>query len=87
MRWDLYLKFLGGGDRWLAYDALAEGFSAHGRRLEMWQALTGAQVVETLEGVELTAAVVLPNLAASLKKRSGEEDDFYFFSERGGGRP
>ncbi|CAJ1431255.1 unnamed protein product [Effrenium voratum] len=75
--WDLYLKFLGGGDRWLAYDALAEGFSAHGRRLEMWQALTGVQVVETLEGVELTAAVVLPNL--EFKPGYGYETQIQYF--------
>ena len=34
--WDVYLKFLGGGDRWLAYEALADGFTAHGRRHDMW---------------------------------------------------
>ena len=60
--WDVYLKFLGGGDRWLAYEALADGFTAHGRRHDMWSQMTGDQVLETLEGVALTAEVILPNL-------------------------
>ena len=75
--WDLYLKFLGGGDRWLAYEALADGFTAHGRRHEMWSLLTGDQVVEMLVGVDLTADVILPNL--EFKPGYGYETQIQFF--------
>ena len=75
--WDLYLKFLGGGDRWLAYEALADGFTAHGRRHDMWSLLTGDQVVETLDGVALTADVLLPNL--EFKPGYGYETQIQFF--------
>eukprot|EP00931_Biecheleriopsis_adriatica_P043894 TRINITY_DN25083_c0_g1_i2.p1 TRINITY_DN25083_c0_g1~~TRINITY_DN25083_c0_g1_i2.p1 ORF type:complete len:1745 (-),score=392.72 TRINITY_DN25083_c0_g1_i2:9-5243(-) len=60
--WDIYLKYLGGGDRWLAYEALAEGFTVRGRRQDMWSTLTGEHVVEALEGASLTADMVADNL-------------------------
>lgn len=75
--WDVYLKFLGGGDRWLAYEALADGFTAHGRRHDMWSQMTGDQVLETLEGVALTADVILPNL--EFKPNYGYETQIQFF--------
>ena len=75
--WDVYLKFLGGGDRWLAYESLAAGFTAHGRRHDMWSVLTGDQVVETLEGVPLTSDVILPNL--EFKPGYGYETQIQFF--------
>eukprot|EP00435_Cladocopium_sp_Y103_P016038 s1298_g4.t1 len=75
--WDVYLKFLGGGDRWLAYEALADGFTAHGRRHDMWSQMTGDQVIETLEGVALTADVILPNL--EFKPNYGYETQIQFF--------
>ena len=75
--WDIYLKFLGGGDRWLAYEALADGFTAHGRRHDMWSVMTGDQVIETLEGVALTADVILPNL--EFKPNYGYETQIQFF--------
>jgi len=60
--WDVYLKYLGGGDRWLAYEALADGLSARGRRSDMWLQLTGEQTVDALEGVSLTPDIVIANL-------------------------
>lgn len=75
--WDVYLKFLGGGDRWLAYEALADGFTAHGRRQDMWSTITGDQVLETLDGVALTAEVILPNL--EFKPGYGYETQIQFF--------
>jgi len=60
--WDIYLKYLGGGDRWLAYEALAEGLTARGNRTDLWAPLTGAQIVDTLEGASLTPDVVVANL-------------------------
>lgn len=60
--WDVYLKYLGGGDRWLAYEALANGLSAGGRRTDIWLQLTGEQTVEALEGVSLTPDIVIANL-------------------------
>eukprot|EP00927_Polykrikos_kofoidii_P034464 TRINITY_DN29247_c0_g2_i1.p1 TRINITY_DN29247_c0_g2~~TRINITY_DN29247_c0_g2_i1.p1 ORF type:complete len:1797 (-),score=347.22 TRINITY_DN29247_c0_g2_i1:136-5526(-) len=60
--WDIYLKFLGSGDRWLAYEALAEGLTARGRRLDLWTKLTGEQVMEALEGAPLTPDVVIGNI-------------------------
>lgn len=60
--WDIYLKYLGGGDRWLAYEALAEGLTARGHRTDLWAPLTGAQIVDTLEGASLTSDVVVANL-------------------------
>ncbi|CAE8651177.1 unnamed protein product, partial [Polarella glacialis] len=62
MLWDIYLKYLGGGDRWVAYESLAAGFSARGKRQELWTSLTGEQIVETLEGVVLTPGIVIANL-------------------------
>ncbi|CAE8697355.1 unnamed protein product [Polarella glacialis] len=60
--WDIYLKYLGGGDRWVAYESLAAGFSARGKRQDLWTSLTGEQIVETLEGVVLTPGIVIANL-------------------------
>merc|ERR1712151_248602 len=60
--WDLYLKYFGGGDRWLAYEALVDGLTARGRRQDLWASLTGDQIVEILEGVNLTPDVVEANL-------------------------
>eukprot|EP00811_Abedinium_folium_P006192 NODE_156_length_3500_cov_6.162467.p1 GENE.NODE_156_length_3500_cov_6.162467~~NODE_156_length_3500_cov_6.162467.p1 ORF type:complete len:1024 (+),score=324.87 NODE_156_length_3500_cov_6.162467:351-3074(+) len=60
--WDLYLKYIGGGDRWVAYEAFADGLSAHGRRMSLWTSLTGEQIVQALEGADLTADVVVANL-------------------------
>merc|ERR1719478_1010964 len=60
--WDIYLKYLGDGDRWTAYEALALGLSARGRRMELWTRLTGQMTVEALEGAELTPESVLDNL-------------------------
>jgi len=60
--WDVYLKYIGGGDRWLAYEAFADGLSARGRRRDMWANLTGEQIVQALEGSALTADVVVANL-------------------------
>jgi len=60
--WDVYLKYLGGGDRWLAYQAFTEGLTARGRRQDLWTALTGEQIVEVLEGASLTPSTVVANL-------------------------
>jgi len=60
--WDVYLKYLGGGDRWLAYEAFVEGLTAKGRRQDLWTALTGEQIVEVLEGASLTPSTVVANL-------------------------
>jgi len=60
--WDIYLKYLGGGDRWLAYDALAEGLTARSRRRDLWAPLTGEQICEALEGAALTPEIVIQNL-------------------------
>ena len=62
---------------WLAYEALADGFTAHGRRHDMWSQMTGDQVLETLEGVALTAEVILPNL--EFKPNYGYETQIQFF--------
>merc|ERR1740121_2347527 len=60
--WDVYLKYLGGGDRWLAYQAFVEGLTARGRRQDLWMALTGDEIVEVLEGANLTPSTVIANL-------------------------
>lgn len=60
--WDIYLKYLGGPDRWIAYEAFADGFSAHGRRNGLWSSLTGDQIVVGLEGAALTPEIVIANL-------------------------
>lgn len=60
--WDVYLKYLGDGDRWLAYESLLEGLTARGRRLDMWAALTGDQIMEVFEGAPLTPANIVANL-------------------------
>jgi len=60
--WDIYLKYVGGGDRWLAYEAFVDGITAHGRRRELWTSLTGERVVEALGGIDLTPEVVIENL-------------------------
>jgi len=60
--WDIYLKYLGGGDRWLAYEALADGLTARGRCADLWASLTGAQLAEALEGAALTPEAVVANL-------------------------
>merc|ERR1711972_335912 len=57
--WDIYLKYLGSGDRWLAYEALADGLTARGRRQELWAPLTGEQITQTLEGAALTPDIVI----------------------------
>merc|ERR1719436_72246 len=57
--WDIYLKYLGGGDRWLAYQSLVEGLTARGRRHDLWARLTGEQIVEVLEGASLTPSTVV----------------------------
>ena len=76
--WDLYLKYLGGGDRWLAYQALAAGFTTQGRRSAMWSSMTGEQIVELLEGVPLTPEAVLPNL--EFKPGYGYETQIQYFT-------
>jgi len=60
--WDLYLKYLGDGDRWLAYESLRDGLTARGRRWDMWALLTGDQMVQLLEGAPLTPASIISNL-------------------------
>lgn len=60
--WDVYLKYLGGGDRWVAYDALVEGLTAKGKRLDLWARLTGEQTVEVFDGASLTPSAVVANL-------------------------
>lgn len=60
--WDIYLKYLGGGDRWLAYEALVDGLTARGRCSELWAPLTGAQLADALEGAPLTPDAVVANL-------------------------
>merc|ERR1711933_290131 len=52
--WDIYLKYLGGGDRWLAYEAFNDGLTGRGRRQGLWSTLTGEQIVMMLEGAPLT---------------------------------
>ena len=76
--WDLYLKYLGGGDRWLAYQALAAGFTTQGRRTAMWSSMTGEQIVELLDGVPLTPEAVLPNL--EFKPGYGYETQIQYFT-------
>lgn len=60
--WDIYLKYVGGCDRWLAYEAFAQGLTSSGRRSDMWAALTGDQMVQALEGAALTPDIVIANL-------------------------
>lgn len=60
--WDIYLKYLGGGDRWLAYEAFADGLTVRGRRSDLWNPMTGEQIVDALEGAMLTPDVVVQNL-------------------------
>ncbi|CAK0805225.1 unnamed protein product [Prorocentrum cordatum] len=60
--WDIYLRYLGSGDRWLAYEALLDGLTARGNRRDMWACATGAQIVEVLEGAALSPDVVVANL-------------------------
>eukprot|EP00928_Gymnodinium_smaydae_P054168 TRINITY_DN37987_c0_g1_i1.p1 TRINITY_DN37987_c0_g1~~TRINITY_DN37987_c0_g1_i1.p1 ORF type:complete len:1562 (-),score=385.27 TRINITY_DN37987_c0_g1_i1:128-4624(-) len=60
--WDIYLKYLGSGDRWIAYEAFAAGLTARGRRRELWAALTGDQIVAALEGAALSPELVAANL-------------------------
>lgn len=81
--WDIYLKYLGGGDRWLAYQALTEGLTSRGRRHELWAALTGEQFVEALEGVALTPDVVEANL--EFKPNYGYDAQIQSFKQAIGG--
>lgn len=60
--WDVYLNYLGGGDRWLAYRAFADGLTVRGRRQDLWAPLSGEQIVTALEGATLTPDVVSANL-------------------------
>merc|ERR1712232_534445 len=55
-------KYLGTGDRWLAYESFRDGLTARGRRHDFWAPLTGDQIMEALEGVALTPDVVIANL-------------------------
>jgi hypothetical protein len=76
--WDVYLKFIGSGDRWLAYEAFLDGLTARGRRFDLWASLTGEQVIEALEGVALTPEVVQSNL--EFKPNYGYAKQIEFFS-------
>mmetsp|Transcript_22826 Transcript_22826/g.52217 ORF Transcript_22826/g.52217 Transcript_22826/m.52217 type:complete len:1458 (-) Transcript_22826:14-4387(-) len=60
--WDIYLKYIGGGDRWLAYAAFADGLTLKGRRKNLWAGMTGEQITRALEGVSLTPDIVIGNL-------------------------
>jgi len=60
--WDIYLKYFGSGDRWIAYESFADGLTARRHRLDLWAPLTGDQIVETLEGASLTPDIVVANL-------------------------
>lgn len=75
--WDIYLKYVGDGDRWTAYEALALGLTARGRRMELWTRLTGQMVVEALDGSELTPEAVLANL--EYKPGYGYDKQIQFF--------
>merc|ERR1712048_366915 len=61
MLWDIYLSYLGGGDRWLAYEAFFDGLTVRGRRYDFWAQLTGEQIVGTLAGASLTPEVLIAN--------------------------
>jgi hypothetical protein len=76
--WDLYLKYVGTGDRWLAYEAFRDGLTARGRRFDLWARLTGEQVMEALEGAPLTPDVVRSNL--EFKPNYGYAKQIEFFS-------
>jgi len=75
--WDVYLKYLGSGDRWLAYEALTDGLTVRGRRRDLWATVAGDDIVEALEGTSLTPDVVLANL--EFKPAYGYEQQFQCF--------
>jgi hypothetical protein len=75
--WDLYLKYVGDGDRWTAYEAFALGLSARGRRRDLWVHLTGQVAMEALEGSALTPEAVLDNL--EYKPGYGYDSQIQFF--------
>lgn len=75
--WDVYLKFIGTGDRWVAYEAFCDGLTARGRRRDLWSPLTGEQVVDALEGAALTPDVVIDNL--EFKPSYGYDTQIAFF--------
>jgi len=60
--WDIYLKYIGGGDRWLAYASFADGLTLKGKRKNLWAGMTGEQITRALEGVSLTPDIVIGNL-------------------------
>jgi len=76
--WDVYLKFIGSSDRWIAYEAFMDGLTSRGRRFELWAPLTGEQVMEALEGVSLTPEVVRSNL--EFKPNYGYAKQIEFFN-------
>eukprot|EP00929_Paragymnodinium_shiwhaense_P108404 TRINITY_DN74726_c0_g1_i1.p1 TRINITY_DN74726_c0_g1~~TRINITY_DN74726_c0_g1_i1.p1 ORF type:complete len:1815 (+),score=457.75 TRINITY_DN74726_c0_g1_i1:569-5446(+) len=77
--WDVYLKYIGSDDRWVAYEAFAAGLTARGRRWDLWSPLTGEQAVAALEGVPLTPEVVIANL--EFKPSYGYDVQIRFFCD------
>lgn len=75
--WDIYLKYIGDGDRWTAYEALAQGLSARGRRTELWTRLTGEMAMRALEGADITPESVMENL--EYKPGYGYDAQIQFF--------
>mmetsp|Transcript_20712 Transcript_20712/g.46114 ORF Transcript_20712/g.46114 Transcript_20712/m.46114 type:complete len:899 (+) Transcript_20712:2041-4737(+) len=76
--WDLYLKFIGGPERWEAYDALMQGLTASGKYKDLWEGFTGDRIVEALGGQELTADLVLANIEYQPAGRAYAQQVAYF---------
>jgi hypothetical protein len=63
--WNIYLNLMGGGDRWLAYSAFADGLTVRGRRHDLWAPITGELLCSALQGVALTPDIVISTLEFS----------------------